>query len=204
MNADNGKKMPKLPNNIMKNVDLCGCDKMSNLPFGSWILGYSPNSEYLAKHPNSLNSKCQIKYSCMPNNCWVVSHHSSFTFSMTSSSLMPKRGSQRSFLLGTPSYNYFVWQRYVISFKIFSYETFWLSNGFMYWSNIFSSVFQMWEKMFVPMHCLNFGIGGDQTQNVLWRLQNGELENLAPKVSIARFFVVLWNTFYPGLLKQCS
>ena len=42
--------------------------------------------------------------------------------------------------------------------------------------------FQIWDKMFVPLHCLNFGIGGDQTQNVLWRLQNGELEDFAPKV----------------------
>jgi len=41
---------------------------------------------------------------------------------------------------------------------------------------------QIWDKMFVPLHCLNFGIGGDQTQNVLWRLNNGELEGFAPKV----------------------
>lgn len=36
--------------------------------------------------------------------------------------------------------------------------------------------------MFEPLHCLNFGIGGDQTQNILWRLNNGELETLEPKV----------------------
>ena len=38
--------------------------------------------------------------------------------------------------------------------------------------------------MFVPLHCLNFGIGGDRTEHVLWRLQNGELENLTPKVRV--------------------
>jgi len=42
----------------------------------------------------------------------------------------------------------------------------------------------IWDKMFVPLHCLNFGIGGDQTQHVLWRLQNGELEDFAPKVIV--------------------
>ncbi|RXG53459.1 Platelet-activating factor acetylhydrolase IB subunit beta [Armadillidium vulgare] len=42
----------------------------------------------------------------------------------------------------------------------------------------------LWEKWFVPMHSLNFGIGGDQTQNVLWRLHNGELECLKPKAVV--------------------
>lgn len=31
---------------------------------------------------------------------------------------------------------------------------------------------------------LNFGIGGDQTQHVLWRLANGELDNIKPKVNL--------------------
>lgn len=43
---------------------------------------------------------------------------------------------------------------------------------------------EMWDKMFVPLHCLNFGVGGDETQHVLWRLQNGELEDFAPKVIV--------------------
>ncbi|KAK3106945.1 hypothetical protein FSP39_003623 [Pinctada imbricata] len=42
----------------------------------------------------------------------------------------------------------------------------------------------MWTKMFEPLHSLNFGIGGDQTQHVLWRVQNGEMENLEPKVIV--------------------
>jgi len=42
---------------------------------------------------------------------------------------------------------------------------------------------QIWDKMFVPLHCLNFGIGSDQTQHVLWRVQNGELDNFSPKAS---------------------
>ena len=38
--------------------------------------------------------------------------------------------------------------------------------------------------MFEPLHCLNFGIGGDQTQNVLWRVQNGEMDCIRPKVKL--------------------
>src|SRR5262245_25399640 len=40
----------------------------------------------------------------------------------------------------------------------------------------------LFEKEFVPLKAANFGIGGDRTQHVLWRLQNGELEGIQPKV----------------------
>ncbi|XP_056263402.1 platelet-activating factor acetylhydrolase IB subunit beta [Pseudoliparis swirei] len=46
--------------------------------------------------------------------------------------------------------------------------------------------YEVWREVFSPLHALNFGIGGDTTCNVLWRLQNGELQNIHPKV------VVLW------------
>ncbi|XP_051901393.1 platelet-activating factor acetylhydrolase IB subunit alpha1-like [Pristis pectinata] len=46
--------------------------------------------------------------------------------------------------------------------------------------------FEIWQELFSPLHALNFGIGGDATQHVLWRLQHGELENIRPKV------IVLW------------
>src|SRR5437870_3676093 len=32
---------------------------------------------------------------------------------------------------------------------------------------------EIFEKQFMPLKAANFGIGGDQTQHVLWRLQNG-------------------------------
>lgn len=41
----------------------------------------------------------------------------------------------------------------------------------------------IWNDLFEPLHCLNFGIGGDLTQGVLWRIQNGILDNIKPKVS---------------------
>ena len=34
------------------------------------------------------------------------------------------------------------------------------------------------------MHAANFGISGDCTENVLWRIQNGELEGINPKVAV--------------------
>jgi len=34
----------------------------------------------------------------------------------------------------------------------------------------------VWRKYFASLGALNFGIGGDRTQHVLWRVQNGELE----------------------------
>ncbi|KAI0214594.1 Platelet-activating factor acetylhydrolase IB subunit gamma [Lamellibrachia satsuma] len=48
------------------------------------------------------------------------------------------------------------------------------------------SLTNVWQKFFVPLHSLNFGIGGDQTQHVLWRLQNGELDNFSPKVIVVQ------------------
>ncbi|XP_029556608.1 platelet-activating factor acetylhydrolase IB subunit beta-like isoform X1 [Salmo trutta] len=44
--------------------------------------------------------------------------------------------------------------------------------------------YEIWRELFSPLHALNFGIGGDTTCNVLWRLQNGELDNIRPKVTV--------------------
>ena len=42
----------------------------------------------------------------------------------------------------------------------------------------------VWDKAFGDLHPANFGIGGDRTQHVLWRIQNGELEGITPKVAV--------------------
>lgn len=42
----------------------------------------------------------------------------------------------------------------------------------------------VWEKYYAPRHALDFGIGGDKTQNVLWRLNNMEIQSLKPKVAV--------------------
>jgi len=43
---------------------------------------------------------------------------------------------------------------------------------------------EVWKRYYGPRHAANFGIGGDQTQHVLWRIQNGELEGIHPKVVV--------------------
>jgi beta-glucosidase len=42
----------------------------------------------------------------------------------------------------------------------------------------------VWEKYYEPLHALNFAIGGDRTQHVLWRIDHGELDILRPKVVV--------------------
>ena len=34
---------------------------------------------------------------------------------------------------------------------------------------------RVWSEYFEPLHALNFGVGGDRTQHVLWRTENGEI-----------------------------
>jgi lysophospholipase L1-like esterase len=43
---------------------------------------------------------------------------------------------------------------------------------------------EVWDKEFEPLKAANFGIGGDRTQHVLWRLQNGELDGIQPKLAV--------------------
>lgn len=42
----------------------------------------------------------------------------------------------------------------------------------------------VWKEQIEPLHAANFGIGGDRTQHVLWRIQNGELDGIEPKVVV--------------------
>jgi lysophospholipase L1-like esterase len=43
---------------------------------------------------------------------------------------------------------------------------------------------EAWAQYYAPRNALNLGIGGDRTQHVLWRLQNGNLEGLNPKAAV--------------------
>jgi lysophospholipase L1-like esterase len=42
----------------------------------------------------------------------------------------------------------------------------------------------VWQRFYGSRHAQNFGIGGDRTQHVLWRIQNGELDGIEPKVIV--------------------
>lgn len=39
----------------------------------------------------------------------------------------------------------------------------------------------LWEERFAPLKAANFGLAGDCTQHLLWRLRNGELDGLRPR-----------------------
>lgn len=46
--------------------------------------------------------------------------------------------------------------------------------------------YEIWQELFSPLHAHNWGIGGDTIRHILWRLKNGELENMKLKV------IVVW------------
>lgn len=43
---------------------------------------------------------------------------------------------------------------------------------------------EVWAKYYAHRNAVNLGIGGDRTQHVLWRLDNGNLEGLKPKAAV--------------------
>ena len=43
---------------------------------------------------------------------------------------------------------------------------------------------EVWAKYYAPRNAVNLGIGGDRTQHVLWRLDNGNIDGLKPKAAV--------------------
>jgi lysophospholipase L1-like esterase len=41
-----------------------------------------------------------------------------------------------------------------------------------------------WEESYGKRNAVNLGIGGDRTQHVLWRLENGNIEGISPKLAV--------------------
>jgi beta-glucosidase len=42
----------------------------------------------------------------------------------------------------------------------------------------------IWETYYGKYQPANFGIGGDRTSHVIWRIEHGELDGIAPKVTV--------------------
>ncbi|MGD0463879.1 MAG: GDSL-type esterase/lipase family protein [Tepidisphaeraceae bacterium] len=53
-----------------------------------------------------------------------------------------------------------------------------ITEGWNWWGKT------VWPKYYPQLDAANFGIGGDQTQHVLWRIENGELDGISPKVVV--------------------
>lgn len=53
-----------------------------------------------------------------------------------------------------------------------------------------------WNRWFAPLRAGNFGLSGDRTQQVLWRMQHGELDGLSPEVAVV---LIGTNNTSPGL-----
>ncbi|MCB1224566.1 MAG: GDSL family lipase [Verrucomicrobiales bacterium] len=42
----------------------------------------------------------------------------------------------------------------------------------------------VWDKYFAPYKAANFGIGGDRTEHVLWRMDHGNFDGIDPKLVV--------------------
>lgn len=43
---------------------------------------------------------------------------------------------------------------------------------------------EVWEEFYGGRHAANFGIGGDRTQHVLWRIENGNFDGIEPELIV--------------------
>ena len=58
-----------------------------------------------------------------------------------------------------------------------SITDFWVRQAPRYGTNF-------WAKYYAPLYAADFGISGDRTEHVIWRIDNGELDGLHPKVTV--------------------
>lgn len=52
------------------------------------------------------------------------------------------------------------------------------------WRSIGSSAGALWDEFFGDLHAANFGISGDRTQHILWRIDHGNFDHIDPRVIV--------------------
>lgn len=59
----------------------------------------------------------------------------------------------------------------------------------------------VWAEHYAPRKALNIGIGGDRTQHVLWRLQNGNFKGQQPKLCV---LMIGTNNFWDNTAEEIA
>jgi beta-glucosidase len=57
----------------------------------------------------------------------------------------------------------------------------------------------VWQEFYGKRKCINMGVGGDRTQHVLWRIDNGQLDGIRAKIAIVMIGTNNSNTNRAGI-----
>ena len=52
----------------------------------------------------------------------------------------------------------------------------------------------VWDERFAKLNAVNMGFGGDRTEHVLWRIDNGTLDGISPKLCVLMIGTNNWRT----------
>ena len=54
---------------------------------------------------------------------------------------------------------------------------------------------KVWQEHYAPRHAFNYGLGGDRTEYILWRIAHGEFDNVHPKLIVLKIGKWGFNLF---------